>query len=194
MDQDTLQRTLDAIDAVTTCGWCGATLTADAPSFDYCTELHQDLWLARHGRPRVKLVPVVGDLLINGHAVPTVPGSARVMVFFDEIASLGASFVEAVAYPRLAELRAEHAQQQDLEQHRRRMLEGDWESHEPMPIGEVFARLAGYIPGFLDGIHAATSHDGKPPADPRARALWLHQHRNTGPAPRRRRPPKNLTP
>lgn len=45
---------------------------------------------------------------------------------------------------------------------------------------------------FLDGICAATSRDEKPPADPRARALWLRQNRNTGPTPRRRRPPKNI--
>jgi hypothetical protein len=50
MNPDALQRTLDAIDAITTCGWCGATLTADSPSPNYCCESHQELWLARNVR------------------------------------------------------------------------------------------------------------------------------------------------
>jgi hypothetical protein len=50
MDTDALQRTLDAIDAalVDVCGWCHAPLPNNGASLDYCTEAHQELWLARH--------------------------------------------------------------------------------------------------------------------------------------------------
>jgi hypothetical protein len=63
MDADALQRTLDAIDAVTTCGWCGATLTADAPSSSYCSEDHQEQWLARNvGAEPVPICDIFEDL------------------------------------------------------------------------------------------------------------------------------------
>ena len=46
MDTDALQRTLDAVDAITTCGWCRRKLTADSPSPNFCSEEHQDCWHA----------------------------------------------------------------------------------------------------------------------------------------------------
>lgn len=57
MDASALQRTLDAIDAVTACGWCTAPLTADAPSPNFCSEPHQDLWYGSTSARAHLLVP-----------------------------------------------------------------------------------------------------------------------------------------
>lgn len=191
---DALQRALDAIDAVTAdvCGWCQATLTDTAYSRIYCSQDHQARWQAAQAG-----VDPDPDLLdhdwpmsavrsrIAGQLSQRLPG-AQVHVNGYEVHVLG--------------VRIDHCYVDELVDDEAflgnaRLLTGNWEMEisNPAPIGALFAEFREIIPGFLDGIRAATSQNGKPPTDPRARALWLRQNRNTGPAPRRQRPPKNLT-
>lgn len=47
MDTDALQRVLDAIDAVTVCGWCKATLDGTTHSHLFCSQDHQARWQAQ---------------------------------------------------------------------------------------------------------------------------------------------------
>jgi hypothetical protein len=65
MDTDALRRTLDAIDAVTVCGWCQAPLTADSSSPNYCCEEHQERWLARYASSPA--LPLTDDHLVDAH-------------------------------------------------------------------------------------------------------------------------------
>jgi phage-related protein len=44
---------------------------------------------------------------------------------------------------------------------------------------------------FLDALDRS-HREHQADVDAKARALWLRQHRNTGPKPHKRRPPKNL--
>jgi hypothetical protein len=130
-----------------------------------------------------KPITLAGRLLIGDHDVP-IEGSLQLNFYVDEIPSIG---VEAAAAVGL------------------RMLSGNWD----FPIAEVHAdagestvtydMIEATCPGLdveaAEGItrlfdsfdRAREAHD-----DPRAHALWQRKNRNTGPKPRRRRPPKTL--
>lgn len=167
-----LQATLDRIDAVTAdaCGWCGTTLDPDGPSPDFCCQPHQARWQA--------------------HTVATAPdpelllGEYRPWVLSTTPDPVTAARVAAA---RVAALPASHAR-----------LDRVWVDEVAPFLREVAVALA---PVFAEACRRAgdairalgLAHDSTPPTDVRARALWLRQHRNTGPA-RRTRPPRSITP
>lgn len=69
-------------------------------------------------------------------------------------------------------------------------------------VGHAGALAAALHPGFellrttIEELYPIARDAGLlpdvPPTDPRERALWLRRNRNTGPQPRRQRPPRNL--
>lgn len=48
-------------------------------------------------------------------------------------------------------------------------------------LAQGFQEMAIAIVKFAEAANAAGLADEEPPTDPRARALWMKQHRNTGP-------------
>lgn len=63
------------------------------------------------------------------------------------------------------------------------------------PISEWAAFLTGLLDGIRDAADAIRKFGlitKQPPTDPKARALWLRQHGNTGPASKRPRAPRLL--
>lgn len=64
-----------------------------------------------------------------------------------------------------------------------------WCDAARVPIAEFTDALASLAEAFsrVTATPTAVSDDDEP-TDPMARALWLRQHRNTGPAPRQRAP------
>ncbi|MFD9706193.1 hypothetical protein [Lentzea sp. NPDC059081] len=59
-------------------------------------------------------------------------------------------------------------------------------------IGLVLQRVVDAVRPAVEQLHALARET--PPTDPRARALWLQQRRNTGPAAKPQRAPRSLGP
>lgn len=168
---DTLA-TLDAtLDGRCACG-CGRPLDPDGTSAWFAAERCQLLWAARHAdTPRTTRASrrdrqVAQTFFREGVALTADPAAVR--------DALGKA-VEAVG--RAVTAVCDHLGQ----------------------CAQAFACLAEQArdaSGFAIPVKAGRTyqvHVGQPPADPMARALWLRQHRNTGPQ-LVQRPPRKIVP
>lgn len=50
-------------------------------------------------------------------------------------------------------------------------------------VGGIFRDIAAAYQPLIETLQEAGAIPTPPPADPRERALWMRDHRNTGPAP-----------
>lgn len=180
-----LQSTLDAIDAVTAdaCAWCQTTLTDASHSRDFCSQDHQARWqaaqldvepdpeLLNHPLTAVRS-QIAGALaqrvpaarvFVNGHELPA--HNVRLVYQADLV------FVDELPAFLLPRLR-----------------------HAMASVGAAFEALFEHIRPAMEQLQqlAPQLAPPKPPSDPRARALWLRQNRNTGPAPKQQRAPRVL--
>jgi hypothetical protein len=161
---------ITAIDAATGCQQCGGPLGA-SPSDLFCDQDCQAAWSAEQvGAPTtadVALPPRTGNLRADYMIALLVRLTAR------------SPEAEAAADARLSEVRA------DLEAAFTAIAEALRPAVEA--VGEAFRAIGGALVPLAEQI------EQQAPTDPHGRALWLRQHRNTGPA-RRQRPPRAITP
>jgi hypothetical protein len=189
-----LQSTLDAIDAVTAdaCTSCQTTLTEAAPSRDFCCQDHQARWQAA----QVNVAP--DPELLGAGALPPMDAvrhhiattlsrhSPRTQVLVGGRVFLGR--VELPVRNVGLGLRANLVIIDELHTFTAAVHEtvaqvarvfGVWAEHLVPAATAAVEQLAPLLPET-------------PPTDPRARALWLRQHRNTGPAQKPQRAPREL--
>jgi hypothetical protein len=195
----TLQSTLDAIDAVTAdvCAWCQITLTDESHSRDFCCQDHQARWQAAQ-------VDVEPDPELLGDDVPP-PMDAMSRYIATTLSQLPGTqvltnarlFVNGVELPARNVRLGYHADRVIVDELQPSVVAAAFAARVHESVAQV-ARAFGLL--WQDIVPAATEAieqlaprlTDTPPTEPRARALWLRQHRNTGPAPKRQRAPRSL--
>ncbi|MFC5053584.1 hypothetical protein [Saccharothrix xinjiangensis] len=170
---------LARIDEVTAprCGWCTSTLADNAPSGDFCNELHQQLWQGRSTLPAWSVPPRSGALRLDLAAASAAAASARTPE-------------ERAAAAQYAEQISRDAEQisRDVALRFNQMIED---------LKPAFQTLADAVANSLAAVgkllHAAGFGVPEGSGDAKARALELRRNRNTGPK-QHPRAPRQITP
>lgn len=157
-----LDDTLAAIDAATGCQWCQGPL-GESPSQDFCSESHQMAWARQHA---TDAEAVLGrewqlprrtgdprvDLMLAALALATAPGPDEHAVALERMEQVRADAYEAFRVIREA-------------------MQGMVRQFQTAAQG-LGKAVEAFVPAEVREV----------PEDPQARALRLHQQRNTGPA------------